>query len=300
LTAVGAVTGGNEKRMQFNHARLAGPADAKLAWVPQSRKAISLCSDVILTSRNRGAMFRFMVDAVTGKVLIRNCLTQSISPATYRVFTSDSPTPFSPGFPSPQTNQPPQASRSLVTISALSTNASPNGWIDDGTNQTVGNNVDAHLDLDADDAPDFPRPQGSPERVFDFPLDLSLSPSAYRDAAVVQLFYWCNFMHDKLYDLGFTEAAGNFQTDNFGRGGLGGDAVLADAQDGSGTDNANMSTPPDGLPPRMQMFVFTEPQPNRDSSLDPEVILHEYTHGLSSRLVGGGVGIGAIQTLGMG
>src|SRR3974390_2618278 len=138
-------------------------------------------------------------------------------------------------------------------------NASPAGWINDGGNETLGNNVDAHTDRNADNLPDLPRPQGSPFRVFDFPLDLTQSPATYTNAAVVQLFYWNNFMHDKLYELGFTEAAGNFQTDNFGRGGLGNDAVQADAQDGGGVNNANMATPPDGMAPRMQMYIFTGP-----------------------------------------
>lgn len=41
--------------------------------------------------------------------------------------------------------------------------------------------------------------------------------------------------HDLTYRLGFDELAGNFQESNFGKGGLGGDAVIAMAQDGSGT-----------------------------------------------------------------
>ena len=42
--------------------------------------------------------------------------------------------------------QPPRVPRVLLTFSALNTNASPNGWIDDGVNELRGNNVDAHLD----------------------------------------------------------------------------------------------------------------------------------------------------------
>src|SRR5262249_35027506 len=114
------------------------------------------------------------------------------------------------------------------------------------------------------------------------------------------LFYLCNWMHDRLYEIGFTEAAGNFQNNNFGRGGAGNDAVQADAQDGSGSDNANFTPTPDGSPPRIQMYIFTGPTPDRDGDFDAEVVLHEYTHGLSSRLVGGGVGISALQTGGMG
>src|ERR1019366_8951661 len=211
------------------------------------------------------------------------------------------PAPFSPGYSTPTTSQPPLVSRTLLTLAALDTNASPAGWINDGGNETLGNNVDAHADWNSDNLPDLPRPQGSPFRVFDFPLDLATQdPTNYVQAATVQLFYWNNWMHDKLYELGFTEAAGNFQNDNFGRGGLGGDAVQADAQDGGGTDNANFSTPPDGSPGRMQMYIFTQMSPRRDGELDAEIVFHEHTHGLSWRLVGGGQALGDTQSDGLG
>ena len=71
------------------------------------------------------------------------------------------------------------------------------------------------------------------------------------------LFYLNNVIHDILYRHGFDEAAGNFQVDNFGKGGRASDPVQAEAQDGGGTDNANFATPPDGRSPRMQMFLFT-------------------------------------------
>ena len=35
------------------------------------------------------------------------------------------------------------------------------------------------------------------------------------------------------------------------------DFVVADAQDGSGFNNANFGTPPDGINPRMQMFLWS-------------------------------------------
>jgi len=301
MTAVGEPNSGPEQVQKFKAPGLRGETSVKLTWLPVDKNTLRLCWDIILTSRKRGEMFRLLLDVQSGEVRVRHCLTQYISDATYNVFTSDSPSPFSPGYSTPQSTQPGLASRTLVTLPALNTNASPNGWIDDGGNQTVGNNVDAHTDWNDDDSPDLPRPQGSPARVFNFPLDLATQdPTNYSQAAVVSLFYWNNWMHDKLYELGFTEAAGNFQSNNFGRGGLGNDAVQADAQDGGGTDNANFSTPPDGSPGRMQMYVFTGPSPRRDGDLDAEVMLHEYTHGLSSRRVGGGVGISELQTDGMG
>ena len=76
---------------------------------------------------------------------------------------------------------------------------------------------------------------------------------------VTNLFFWSNRYHDRLYQYGFTEPARNFQNNNFGRGGLGADFVRAEAQDSSGTNNANFSTPADGSLPRMQMYIFTAP-----------------------------------------
>ena len=259
---------------------------------------LRLCWDMTLTVKSRGETFRLLVDAETGEVLVRRCLTTYLA-ASYRVFTSDSPSPFSPGWSTLNANQPPVVARTLVTIDALSTNASPDGWLPASSTETLGNNVDAHTDRNADNLPDLPRPQCTVDRVFDFPLDLSLHPTNYSSAAVVQLFYWCNWMHDRLYELGFDEAAGNFQMDNFGRGGVGGDALQADAQD-AGFNNANMTTPPDGSTPRMQMYLWNYATPNRDGDLDAEIVLHEYTHGLSWRLLNGGAGISAMQTSGMG
>jgi hypothetical protein len=63
--------------------------------------------------------------------------------------------------------------------------------------------------------------------------------------------------------------------------------VRAEAQDGSGTNNANFGTPPDGQRPRMQMFVWTAPTPDKDGDLDASIVVHEYGHGISNRLIGG-------------
>lgn len=295
-----APSASGERRGRFSAPMLREPAETRLVWLPMSRDRMRLCWEVVLMGRARGEQYRVLIDAETGAALLRHCLTHYISNASYRVFTSDNPTPMSPGHATPLTNQPAIAARVLVVTNAISTNASPNGWIDDGVNETRGNNVDAHLDLDANNLPDLPRPQGSPFRVFDFPLDLTQPPSSNRLAAVVQLFYWCNWMHDKLYELGFTEAAGNFQGTNFGRGGAGNDAVQADAQDGTGFNNANFSTGGDGSSSRMQMYIFNGPNPDRDASFDAEIILHKYTHGLSNRRVGSGSGLNALQSDGMG
>jgi len=65
-----------------------------------------------------------------------------------------------------------------------------------------------------------------------------------------------NMVHDVFYRYGFDEEAGNFQSNNYNKGGLGGDEVFAQAVDGGGEDNANFLTPPDGTNGRMQMYVW--------------------------------------------
>jgi hypothetical protein len=297
---------GSDQHQTFLAPPFKGAMDARLVWLPMDRQTLRLCWDIILTSRSRNEMFRLLVDARNGETLVRQSLTERISNASYRVFGAESPTPMMPAYSSPNSNQPVQVARILVVTNAVDTLASPNGWINDGNNSTKGNNVDAYLDPDGDDKADTPEPTGSPYRVFDFPLDLSQDPVSYSNACVVNLFYWNNWMHDKLYDLGFTEAAGNYQVNNFGRGGLGGDPVNAEAQFGSGSGVYNASSffvTPDGMAGYMQINIYNGPTPYRDGDFDTEVILHEYAHGLSDRRVGGGVGINPgypqSQTLGL-
>ncbi len=122
----------------------------------------------------------------------------------------------------------------------------------------------------------------------------------FRRGAITQLFYLTNFYHDKLYALGFTPAARNFQNFNFHTGGAENDRVLGDAQDVGGVNNANFSTPPDGASGRMQMYRFTGPTIDRDGELDAEIVLHELTHGLSNRLIGNGAGLNWDVGAGMG
>jgi extracellular elastinolytic metalloproteinase len=150
--------------------------------------------------------------------------------------------------------------------------ASPFGWHDtDGApgpefTITRGNNVHAGVDLVAPNGIDpGGEAEGGPDLVFDFPLDLTQGPETYRPFAVTNLFYWNNLVHDMFYQYGFTEEAGNFQVNNYGRTTFAGgdnDDVRAEAQDFSGTNNANFFTPADGLRPRMQMFIWTSPTPN--------------------------------------
>jgi hypothetical protein len=203
------------------------------------------------------------IDAATGEIVGRANWTAE---ATYRVFPSPNESPDNTA----------GVRSDLVNPDLLGGTASPFGWHDTngvaGPEFTVtnGNNVTAcsDFDLPADSCDPGSQPDGT--GTLDFttvaPLSLSDPPQNYELAAVLNLFYWNNIMHDVTYQYGFDEPGGNFQVNNYGNGGLGNDAVNADAQDNSGTNNANFGTPPDGSRPRMQMFVWNAPQNIHENS----------------------------------
>jgi len=260
------------------------PIRGRLMWLPIRPGLARLVWNFTIHTADRQHIYDMTVDAANGKVWTR---FDQVASDSYRVYAlpAESPNHVSP--------VPPADGRTLVTNPADAT-ASQFGWHD--TNgaagaeftTTQGNNVQAYTDTDNNNAPDAgSSPSGGAGLSFDFPLDLNQAPSAYRPAAVTNLFYLNNIIHDVQYHYGFDEAAGNFQTNNYGHPGLGNDSVQAEAQDGGGTNNANFATPPDGQRPRMQMYVWTSPNPDRDGDLDSGIVFHEYGHGISNRLVGG-------------
>ncbi|HEX8253144.1 MAG TPA: M36 family metallopeptidase [Thermoanaerobaculia bacterium] len=179
------------------------------------------------------------------------------------------------------------SAQSVVSGPGTGGNAeSPAGWVT--SNTTIGNNVDAYLDRDNNNAADTNSRPVSATQDFIYTFNAAADPTtaSQQQLAVASLFYLNNVVHDKLYRHGFNEAAGNFQTNNFGKGGLGNDPVNAEAQDGGGTNNANFSTPADGSRPRMQMYLWNTATPYRDGDVDADVVYHEYGHGLTWRMIG--------------
>lgn len=264
---------------------------AKLVYVATGQDELKLAWNLVLHLKDGVRWLDLNIDAETGDLLAQ---ANWYANAEYRVYAQPKEHPGDGG-------------RTLES-DPHDPSASPFGWHD--TNgatgpehtDTRGNNVWAQEDTNADNSGGR-RPSGGPALSFDFPISLTLPPQTYESAAVANLFYWNNLIHDVLWHHGFDESAGNFQRNNYSRGGLGGDPVQADAQDGSGFNNANFGTPPEGQEPRMQMFVWTETNPYRDSDLDNGVIIHEYGHGLSNRLTGGPANSSALiqsQSRGMG
>lgn len=244
-----------------------------------------------------------LVDAASGEELHRidwvaQCAFDAFGDGTMHDHAHAAPAPPAPAAPNDYNvyalplEAPSFGPRSLQNApwnAAL--NASPYGWHDtngaSGAEFTItrGNNVWAQEDADGNNGTGY-SPDGGATLDFDFPINLSNAPSTYQDAAITNLFYWNNVIHDVLYQYGFDEPSGNFQATNYSATGLGNDFVYADAQDGSGLNNANFGTPPDGSNPRMQMFLWSG-TPQIDGDLDNGIIAHEYGHGVSNRLVGG-------------
>ncbi len=159
---------------------------------------------------------------------------------------------------------PSHGTDALIADPSQDGSSSPFGWHDTngspGAEYTItrGNNVWSQDDLNGNNGTGSSA-DGGAGLSFNFLYDLTSAPVNMIEASTVNLFYWNNIMHDVWYEYGFDETSGNFQENNYGNGGNGSDSVNADAQDGSGTNNANFLTPPDGGNPRMQMYLWNAP-----------------------------------------
>ena len=163
----------------------------------------------------------------------------------------------------------------------------PTGYADDWVSDTstAGNATVAHLGATG------PVLSGdsSTEVVSFNPAD-----QAGDDQKVLNIFYYNGYMHDFFYLLGFREADGNFQSDNLGRGGFASDPVDARAHSGPVWGTANMGTPADGWSPVMNMGLVSST--NRHTAFDSTVVFHEFTHGVTNRLVGGPLNDQALES----
>ncbi|MEO9570699.1 MAG: M36 family metallopeptidase [Polaribacter sp.] len=311
-----------KKSYEFSNGNISSRSTipVKLKYVEEADGSLRLYQDVEVDVIGSSDAWSVRVDAVTGEISERNIHNYTIScafgnhdhnhstsikknktdfdffrsakntsmmvdGASYRVLPvlSDGGTPG--------VSSPIHGDRSLINNPA-NVEASPFGWHDidgiPGAEYTItrGNNVFAYLDTK--DSEDGDSPNGGDTLEFDFPYDYNNEdPKAYRDAAVTNLFYVTNMAHDVFYRYGFDEAAGNFQENNYSNVIGKSDSLNAEAQDAAGTNNANMRTDTDGVNPIMQMYLYTNIDTPRDSDFDNEIIIHEYGHGISTRLVGG-------------
>lgn len=250
-----------------------GDGGARLTWETMVHEGVSGWDN----------LYRVLVDAATGEPVLRERLTLYAGPTTPADAVG---TVF-------DCEDPGACARTTVSFAGDPV-ASPVNWVSDGQNLTQGNNVAVRTDYTGgNSSTEDTMADGGRRLEFDFPFSNSWETSndyaSDSDAGITNTFYWGNVIHDHWYHLGFDEAAGNYQDDNFGLGGLGNDHVNADVQDGAATpflrNNANWSPTLDGSTPRTNYFLWTSPE--RDGAFDAGVIWHEFGHGLSTRLVGG-------------
>jgi MYXO-CTERM domain-containing protein len=211
----------------------------------------------------------------------------------------------------PGTAKPGPLAPILVTMEGF--NKNPDGkvdpWLGPSDTFTFGNNVKAYSDRNDytdeagshhndgyDEGVDI-RADVTGPKTFDRIYDVTRAPNFNTDqikAAVTQIFYVTNWLHDYWYDSGFDEKSGNAQLSNYGRGGVEGDPLRAEAQDeadNGALDNANMSSFSDGTSPRMQMYVWSSNNPLRpsnpplDGTIDNTIVAHEWGHYLHHRLM---------------
>ncbi len=181
-------------------------------------------------------------------------------------------------------NESPYYAERSIVVNPANTTASPFGWHDlDGviggdTQTTLGNNINAIFNSGY-------HPNGGAFLDFtgySFNQDFSLEEK-YEDASLTNLFYWGNIVHDILYQYGFNEESGNFQANNYGEGGFARDAVITLGQVDLNLCNAAFRPTVDGDVSTIYMNACGD----KDGNFDNLVIIHEYVHGLTTRLIGG-------------
>lgn len=250
-----------------------GPARIRKVWFSRPEGLVPAYYtelDIGYSNSKDSEAMAFVVSAIDGTVFFKHSLTAADS-FTYRVW-ADTTAPYRP-WDSPTGNDftphptgtrstaaPTFKSSSLVSLESAGFSRN-DPWLPTDAADLNGNNVFAYADLVSPDgfsAGDVRVPL-SASKTFDRTYDPTTDPLASTtnsQAITTNLFFILNWMHDNFYDAGWTESAFNAQKSNLGRGGIEGDAIRAEAQDYSGRNNANATTPADGGMPRIQMYVW--------------------------------------------
>ncbi|KAF8056573.1 Fungalysin metallopeptidase-domain-containing protein [Lyophyllum atratum] len=248
---------------------------ASIQYLVKGDGSAALTHSVQIRNEDAGTWYDAFVDAHSGDLLH---VTDFVAKASYKVL---------------------RISKQILTqgfetlVDPQDTIASPNGWHTIGKTMYKGNNANAFKGTVSSLTA-----ASSSVLNFIYNQNPAIAPTTAPnvDAARTNAFYIVNTLHDVTYRYGFTEAAFNFQSDNFGKGGLGNDPVLISVQSTAGLDNADFATPPDGQSGMMRMYLWDYTSPNRDGALENDIVTHENTHGLTNRMTGGGTGA-CLQTL---
>ncbi|TFK96755.1 Fungalysin metallopeptidase-domain-containing protein [Pterulicium gracile] len=248
---------------------------AKLEYVVLEDGAAILAHVFQIRNEDEDIFLEAFVDAHTGEL---RSVVDFVAQASYRAL------PITKTYPT-------QGFETIVDPQIAA--ASPQGWHNTGTTaSTVGTTTAGNNAVSYKGATSAVTTQSSTGLVFNYVASLTTAPTTAVnvDAARVNTFYVTNMLHDIWYLYGFTETSYNFQTNNFGKGGSGNDRVQVSVQDAGGFNNANFATPPDGQTGQMRMYLWNGFTPNRDGDFENDIVIHEYTHGLTNRVTGGGTG----------
>ncbi|MEV5952947.1 M36 family metallopeptidase [Streptomyces sp. NPDC051987] len=272
-----------------------------------------------VTSPDGHGMWLHVVDAVTGRVLYRQNLSSDLNAADAPAAARDTGQPLL----SPQGTLLSSGNVLAWDYShgadrggkQLTRNLTASGWLPKGARTLDGPIAHVYSDVnDNNKADDGEEITPAANGTFSFPFkpftgdncgpaacswDQKKSDSwqTNREQNAAQVLYFLGKYHDHLQaaPIGFTRKAGNFD-------GRDGDAVQAQTDDGAAMNNglpddnhinnANMGTPPDGQAPTMQMYLTGGYSDDPDYKVPSgnygdvaPVVYHEYTHGLSNRLV---------------
>ena len=279
---------GGERRVVFDGTGFGRPPEAKLVLFPDSDGA-RLAWRVRVAEQTFWTDWEVVVDAMDASILLRRNLTRY---ASARVLQA--------GFCSPHSEEFAPAEHQLVSIPS-STPQSPNGWINAPGTTLAGNNSTGHMFYLTE--PGLSETTG----IYDYPYNTT-------ESALVNVWWWANDAHDRFYAAGFNEAAGNFQVSNFGLGGLGGDPMKVVSWTMGGRNNAFTAVDADGTAGSINFFWvacrfcgdhdgYPENGGERAAGFMRDVVVHEFAHGVSTRLVGGPANarcLTGVQSAGMG
>jgi subtilase family serine protease len=259
---------------------------ASLTWLPVDG-VLRLAWHITVEPESESELYDVLIDATTGEVLLRRNRVH-FAEGSGRIMQSNAMNAFDPrrldSMPmgQPGTSCPPPSNYQLRSLNTPFRDPSTTLF---DTGRLSGNN--AHVFRRDPSTEGALGTRNGASWKFDFPFNSD-------DSAETALFFALNFAHDFFYDLGFDEAAGNFQVDNFNRGGNGGDPVRGNAR-AVGRNNANYVHAADGSSPQINMFLWDGAEcwsedvdfdggPDLDGDYDFDIILHEYHHGVSLRL----------------
>ena len=258
-----------------------------LVWFPMDG-ALRLATESVVETEDPKAVYDVIADAATGELLFRRNRVH-YADGSGRVVQSAETSLKDPRLPdampfgaSGPGGCPPPVNHLVTSLNVPFRDAAT---VLDNSGRLSGNNT--HVFRGAARVEGAAGSFNGTAWSFDFPFGTAA-------AAETALFFSMNFVHDFFYDLGFDEAAGNFQADNFGRGGAAGDPLLALAR-ASGRNNAYYQHGLDGTSPTIAMFLWDsagcwsqdvdgDGTTDLDGDLDSDIVIHEFHHGVSLRL----------------